>query len=159
MAKTEPKYAVIEVRLPAKLGEVRDLPIEVTTHVGGEVRKHSDELTMCDGLDTDMFSLSPLKPFAKKVPGMKWRDEENFSHFAPSRQAARYRADCSITAATSGSRTITTAPSSALCLDTRKPEATRGAPRPGNTYRVRTVRTAYSSTPTTETTKTRNPNA
>ena len=87
MAKTEPKYAVIEVRLPAKLGEVRDLPIEVSTHVGGEVRKHSDELTMCDGLDTDMFSLSPLKPFAKKVPGMKWRDEENFSHFAPSRPA------------------------------------------------------------------------
>nr|DAU70435.1 MAG TPA: hypothetical protein [Caudoviricetes sp.] len=42
---------------------------------------------MCDGLDTDMFSLSPLKPFAKKVPGMKWRDEENFSHFAPSRPA------------------------------------------------------------------------
>ena len=37
----EPKYAVIEVRLPAKLGEVRDLPIEVTTPVGGEVRKHS----------------------------------------------------------------------------------------------------------------------
>ena len=92
MAKTEPKYAVIEVRLPAKLGEVRDLPLEITTPVGSEVRKHSDELTMCDGLDTDMFSLSPLKPFAKKVPGMKWRDEENFSHFAPSRQAARYRA-------------------------------------------------------------------
>ena len=92
MAKTEPEYAVIEVRLPAKLGEIRDLPIEVTTHVGGEVRKHTDELTLCDGLDTDMFSLSPLKPFAKKVPGMKWRDEENFSHFAPSRRAAQYRA-------------------------------------------------------------------
>lgn len=93
MAKTEPEYAVIEVRLPAKLGEVRDLPIEVTTHVGGEVRKHSDELTLCDGLDTDMFSLSPLKPFAKKVPGMKWRGEENFSHFAQSRRrASQYHA-------------------------------------------------------------------
>lgn len=92
MAKTEPKYAVIEVRLPAKLGEVCDLPIEVTTHVGGEVREHTDELTMCDGLDTEMFSLTSLKPFAKKVPGMKWRDEENFSHFAPSRRASQYRA-------------------------------------------------------------------
>lgn len=88
----EPKYAVIEVRLPAKLGEVRDLPIEVTTHVGGEVREHTADLTMCDGLDTDMFRLTSLEPFAKKVPGMKWRDEENFSHFALSRQAARYRA-------------------------------------------------------------------
>lgn len=92
MAKSEPKYAVIEVHLPSKLGEVCDLPIEVTTHVGGEVREHTDELTMCDGLDTEMFSLTSLKPFAKKVPGMKWRDEENFSHFAPSRRASQYRA-------------------------------------------------------------------
>lgn len=50
MAKTEPKYAVIEVRLPAKLGEVRDLPIEVTTHVGGEMRPD----TILDGELSDL---------------------------------------------------------------------------------------------------------
>lgn len=59
MAKTEPKYAVVELRIPWFEGDFDCLPVDVTTHVGDTVTEHEGELTLCDGLDTAMFDGTP----------------------------------------------------------------------------------------------------
>lgn len=81
MAKTEPKYAVIEVRIPVFEGDFDHLPVEVTTHVGNTVTKHDGELTLCDGLDTAMFDGTPLHNRVERAEGTAPDDLDNFSHF------------------------------------------------------------------------------
>lgn len=83
MAKTEPKYAVVELRIPWFEGDFDCLPVDVTTHVGNKVTEHEGELTICDGLDTAMFDGTPLHNRAERAPGTAPDDSDNFSHFTP----------------------------------------------------------------------------
>ena len=81
MAKTEPKYAVVEVRIPRLTEDFADLPVEVTSHVGNKVIKHDGWLALCDGLDTAMFDGTPLHNRVERLEGTAPEAWDNFSHF------------------------------------------------------------------------------
>lgn len=91
MAKTEPKYAVVEFRIPWLTEDFTDLPCEVTTYAGDTVTKHTGELTLCDGLDTAMFEDTPLHNYARRVDGTAPDDLDNFSHFTPGQHVPAFQ--------------------------------------------------------------------
>ena len=91
MAKTEPKYAVVEFRIPWLTEDFTDLPCEVTTYAGDTVTKHTGELIMCDGMDTAMFEDTPLHNHERRVAGTTHDDLDNFSHFTPGQHVPAFQ--------------------------------------------------------------------
>lgn len=83
MAKTEPEFAVVVVTVPKADGELTDLPLTVTTHVGDTVTEDESVLVMADGVDWGACQEAGLNAHTRITPGSKLGDPDNLEALTP----------------------------------------------------------------------------